>query len=84
MHERALQARAVTAQHREARAGDLGGALEVEDPQRLADLVVGARLEVEPRGLAPAAHHHVVSVARAARDRLVRRVGNVQEQLVQP
>ena len=51
--QRALQAGAVTAQDGEARAAELGGAREVEDPQRLADLVVSPRLEIELRLLSP-------------------------------
>ena len=46
-HEGALQAGPRTAQNGESRAADLGGAVEVEDAEMLAELVMGQRREIE-------------------------------------
>ena len=51
--QRALQTRAVAAQDREPRAADLRGALEIEDAEPLADLVVRQRIEVERSAARP-------------------------------
>src|SRR5262245_25708273 len=50
--ERAGEARARAAQHREARAGELRAALEIDDTERRPQIPVGLRLEVEGAKLA--------------------------------
>ena len=56
----------------EARAGDLGGALEVENAQLGAEVPVGLRFEVEGAGRAPAFDFDVVVGATAYWDSLGR------------
>ena len=51
--ERAIQLRAGAGEDRESRAGDLRGALEVEDAQPFADVPMGFRREGKRRLLAP-------------------------------
>ena len=52
----------------EAGAGDLGGALEVEDAERLAELPVGLGREGEGAGLAPGFDQQIVLLRGARRD----------------
>ena len=65
--ERAREPRAGAAQHGEPRAGDLGGALEVDDAERRPEIPVRLRLEVERARLAVAPHFDVVRGALADR-----------------
>src|SRR3990172_10799476 len=79
--ERALEPGALAAQHGEARAAQLGGALEVEDPEPGAEVDVVPGGEGQGRLLPPARHDLVVGLARAGRDARVRDVGEVEEAL---
>src|ERR1039458_9476419 len=75
-----LQPGALAAQDGEAGPADLGGALEVEDAEPVPQLEVGARLEVEVRGVAPGANRDVAAVVGADGGGLVRRVGDIEEE----
>src|SRR5439155_7134079 len=77
--QRALQAGPRADVESEAGAGDLRGPLEVEDAETRADLPVRQWLEIERRGLPPAAHLDVVVAAPSLRDAVVRDVGDGQE-----
>ena len=65
----------------EARAGDFGGGLRVEDAEVGADVPVGLRVEVERSRLAPAADLDVFAVVLADRRRVARNVRDLQQQL---
>src|SRR5207249_3888567 len=65
---------------REARFRDLGGALEVEEAERLADLFVGLRREGELSRLAPLADLRIVLAPGADRHRRVWQVRKLQGQ----
>ena len=82
--EGALQPGPCAEVEREAGAGDLGGALEIQDAEARADVPVGLRLEVEARRLAPGLDHGVVRAVPADRYRGVRQVGDAHQQAVQP
>ena len=81
--QRAFQLRAQAPVEGEARAGDLGGALEIEDAEFGAEIPVRLGLEIELRGLAPAAHFDVVGFGAAHRHGFVRDVGNAGEQFLE-
>ena len=78
-----MQARTQPLQHVEAAARQLDAALEVDDAQRLAQLPVRPRLEVEAARRALAAHHHVVAVVLADRHAGQRQVGNAAHRVEQ-
>ena len=65
--------------HREARAAELDGGVEVQ-PQPLAHVDVVLGLEVEVARRAPRAHLHVAALAFAHRHAFVRQVGDGQQQ----
>ena len=79
--QRARQPRAGAAQHREAGAGNLRGALEIENAERGAEIPVRLRLEVERARLAVRAGLPVVCGALADRHARVRQVRQHQERL---
>ncbi len=64
---------------REARSGDLGGAFQVEDVQRRADVPMRLGLEGEPRRFPPGFHHGVFGAVPADRDRAVGQVGDAHQ-----
>src|SRR6267143_1344453 len=78
-HQRPLETREVAPVEDEPRPRHLPRPGEVEEPQPLAQLVVLARGEGEPRLLAPRAHHHVVLRIAPHRDGLVREVGHREQ-----
>jgi len=73
--QRAFQLGAGAEQHGEAGAGDLGGALEVDDAELRAQIPVRLRLEVERPRLAPRPHDDVVGGAPPDRHRRVGQIG---------
>jgi hypothetical protein len=73
--QRSLEACAQTGQTREARAGDLRRALEVENAKCGPELPVRPRLEVERSRLAVAPHLDVVRRARAGWHAFMRQIG---------
>ena len=75
---RALEGGAHPPQHREAGAGDLGGALEVEDAERRPQVPVRLGLEVEATRLAPGPLDAVRGLVRTHRHRRVGEVGDDQ------
>ena len=81
--ERPLQLRADSGVHGKARAGDLGGALEIQNPQRRAQIPMRLGREIELARLAPAADFLIVGGASAHRDARVRNVGNQAQHLAQ-
>ena len=78
--QRALELRAGAHQHREARAGNLRGALEIDHAQLRTEIPVRLGLEVEPARLAPRAHDDVVGGALPHRHAGVRQVRQRLEQ----
>src|SRR5262249_19404047 len=80
---RSLEARAESPQDRKARLREPGAPLEVENSQELAELPVGAGLEREGPGLAPAPHLDVVVRRGADRHRGVRDVREPERQLLE-
>ena len=78
--QRALQLRAQAPVEREAGAGQLGGAFQIEDAERLSQLPVRLGCEVEFRRLAPAPYFLVVIGRAAYWDTRVRHVGNPDQQ----
>ena len=68
LDERARQARGGAREDRESRARDLGGALEVEDAERRAEVPVRLGLEVEPARLSPRALDAVRGLVGASRE----------------
>ena len=78
LRQRALQRSQRAAQQAEAGTGDLGGRFEIQSTQRLAQVHVIARREVEGRRRAPAAHLDVVVLAAPGRHAVVRQVGDFQ------
>ncbi len=78
--QRALELRAGPHQDRESRAGDLGGALEINDAELGTEIPVRFRLEVEAAGIAPGAHDLVVGRALPHRHAAVRDVRQRLEQ----
>ena len=72
--QRALESRAGAEGDGEARAGELGAALEVEDAQRRPEVPVRLGLEVEPRG-SPTTRSTRFALSSAPRDRGSRRAG---------
>ncbi len=83
VHQRALQPRAQVPIDGEARAGQLGGALQVEDAQLLAQLPVRLGREVELRRRAPAAHFDVVRFGLADRNAVVGKIGDAGQDVAQ-
>ncbi len=81
--ERALQLRAQAPVQGEARAGDLGGALEIQDAQFRAQVPVRLGLEIELRRLAHAPHFHVVVGVSAHRHGFVRHIGDAGQQFAE-
>ena len=77
--EGALQPGAGAGVQDESAAGDLGAALQIEEPQALRDLPV-RRCPVGGAWLAPGSDERVVVRTRSIRDRFVRQVGD-QEHL---
>jgi hypothetical protein len=77
-----LETGAVAAEHGETRPADLGRAFEVEDAQRLTEDIVGSRFEIELGGRSPGAHNHVVRLVPALRDRGMRWIGHVKQEIV--
>ena len=73
--ERTLETRTRTAQHGEARAGDLRATLEVDDAECRPQIPVGLRLEVEGARFAHGADDRVVGRRLPHRHRLMRKVG---------
>ena len=67
----------------EARAGDLGGALEIEAGGPFAQFPVRPRGEAEPGFFPPAAHDFVVPGILAHRDRVMEQVGDVQQKFLE-
>ena len=84
IRQRALQFRAQIPIERKARPGDLGGAAQVQDAERLPDLPVRPRRKRKFPGLAPAAHFLVVAFRRADRDASVGDIRKAGENLPQP
>ena len=70
--------------HGKARAGQLGGALQIEHAQLFAQLPMRLGREVELRRRSPAAHFDVVGLALADRHTVVRQVGNAGQDIAQP
>ena len=83
LHHRELQACQRAPIEREACAGHLRGALEVEQTQSLSDLGVLLRRR-NLRLVAPGPDHLIVALGRADGDRLVRQIGNVEQGLLDP
>ncbi len=79
--ERPLQSRADAPVNRKPRAGDLGGALQIQDLQLRAQIPMRLGFEIELARLAPAAHFDVVVRALAHRHGLVRDVGDAGHQI---
>ncbi len=76
--ERPLQARTGAVQHVEARARHLRAALEVDDAERLADLPMRLRREVEGARRPDLAHHHIRVLVGSDRHVRVRQVRNLE------
>ena len=72
----AFQTGQLALQHHETGARQLGGAVEIHQPQLGADGVVFKRLEGEVAGGAPAAHFHVMILVRAVGHVQARQVGD--------
>ena len=81
--QRALQLRAHAPVERETGAGNLGGALEIEDAQFGAEVPVRFGLEIELRRIAHAAHFQIVVGILAHRHGIVRHVGNSGQQFLE-
>src|SRR5665647_1719246 len=79
----ALQPGAQAPVEREARAGDLAGAREIEDAEFGTEVPMSFGLEVELRRPARAAYFHVVVGGAAHRDGFVRDVGDAGEQFLE-
>ena len=77
LDERPGQARGRAREDRESRTRDLGGALEVEDAERRAEVPVRLGLEVEPARLSPRALDAVRRLVGASGNRVLRDVGNL-------
>ena len=84
LHERALEPGTLTQQECEPRARDPRRPLEVHDAERLTEVVVGARREAEVRFGPPLPLDHVVGLRLADRHGLVEKVGDAQEQVIEP
>ena len=74
LSEGSLEPRSKPGEHREPGAGHLGGSLEVQDSECLAQLPMRFGLEVEARRLAPLAHECVGGLVGSHRHRFVRQV----------
>ena len=83
VRQRALQLRAHVPIDRKAPAGDLHGALEIQNAQLLAELPMRLRSEAELARCAPAAHFLVVGLRSSHRHRVVRQVGDAVQDLAQ-
>ncbi len=81
--ERAGERGALTDERLEARPGDLGPSLEVDDSQILADLPVRPRRKREGPCVAPSPHLDVLGGVGANGDARVRDVGDLQQQGLQ-
>src|ERR1019366_6760557 len=79
----ALQPGAQAPVEREARAGDLAGAREIEDTELGTEVPMCLGLEVELRWLANSADFHVVVGGTAHRDGFVRDIGDAGEQFLE-
>ena len=79
--ERALQLRAQVPVESETGARDFGGALEIQDAELRPEVPVRLGLEIERRGLAPAANLDIIGLALPDRNGLVRNVGDAGQQL---
>ena len=77
-HERPRQPRARSAQHGEARAGELRPALEIQDAERRPEVPVGLRREVKRARLSPGPLEPVGRLVFPAGHRLVRDVGDAR------
>ena len=81
--ERPLQTRAHAPINGEPRAGDLGGALQIQDLELRAQIPMRFGREIELAGLAPAANFDVVVSAFADGHGLVRDVGDAGHQIAE-
>ena len=81
--QRTLQARAHAPVHGEPSAGDLGGALQVQNLQLPPQVPMRLGLEIELARLAPAPDFDVIVGASAYRHRFVRNVGNTGHQVAE-
>jgi len=77
--QRSGEGRAVSDERLEARARDLGAALEINDAEVLADLPVGSRREREVRPVPPVADLEVVLGVDPEGDTRVRDIGHLKE-----
>src|SRR5260370_1781688 len=83
LDKRPLQARAIAEQEGETRSRHQGRPLEVHDAERLAQVVVGPRREVEIRLVPPLPRDHVVLLGLTDRHRFVEEIWDLQEQEVE-
>ena len=81
--ERAFEPCKLALQHREARAGEFRGALEIHQAERLADLEMLLRLEVDAARLADLAHLDIVVLVLADRHVVERHVGDHRQRVVE-
>ena len=77
--QRPLQTRTGAHVHRKPRSAQLGRALQVKNPQRLANLPVRLWLKVETLLLAPQLHNLVVFLVAPGRHLVARQVGNPRQ-----
>ena len=82
--QRPLHERPGAFEEGEAGPGDLGGALEIQDPQVLADVPMGLGFEGKAGRLAPGLDHGVVVGGGAHGDAGVRQVGQGKEEFPHP
>jgi hypothetical protein len=82
LRQRAVQARDAAFHHREARAGELGGRLEIQ-AERRTDVDVVLRRKIELARRSPAARFDVLRRGAADRHALMRDIGNQRHELAQ-
>ena len=83
LHQRPGQARPGIPEDGEPRPGEPGPPLEVEDPQRLSQVPMGLRLEVELRLRSEGADHHVVLFALPIGHALVGWIRHAEEEVLE-
>src|SRR3989441_1044746 len=80
LRQRALEPRRRAPQDRKSRLRNLRRTLEVEEPERFADLLVGLRSEPERARRSPPAHLHVLLLGRPGGQRRVGKVRDLEEE----